>query len=186
MSGCFEGKILRKLLFLWVPVLALLAGCASMSESECRVADWGRVGFSDGANGVPHSRLDKYTEDCEKAGVQPLADAYQQGWNMGIVRFCTPVNGWRAGVSGAQFSAQVCQGQAGYEGFVHYLQVGLRVYETQSRMNRNDAELRRLQYALGEAKTDDERNRIRNLMRTIDGEQFHLRTMLGLQRMQGP
>ena len=28
-----------------------LAGCASMSESECRVADWGRVGYTDGARG---------------------------------------------------------------------------------------------------------------------------------------
>lgn len=171
----------------WVGlVMALLAGCASMSESECRVADWGRVGLADGAGGVPQGRLASYVEDCGKIGVQPVADAYTQGWNAGITHFCTPINGWRAGLAGDSFRAQVCLGQPGYEGFAHYLGAGLRVYEIQSRLNHNEGELRRLQHALGEVKTDGERQRIRSLMHRIDGDQFHLRSMLGLQRLNGP
>jgi hypothetical protein len=178
-------KVLVYMLGLLLVLLAL-SGCASMSESECRVADWGRVGLSDGARGVLRGRLTAYVEDCGKIGVQPLQDAYQQGWDAGILHFCTPVNGWRAGLAGDQFSAQVCQGQPGYEGFARYLWAGLQVYETQSRMNRNDGELRRLQHALMEAKTDEERSRIRSYMVRIDADQFHLRSMLGLQRLSGP
>lgn len=48
-----------------------LAGCASMSESECRVADWGRVGYTDGARGDSESRVAAYTEDCGKIGITP-------------------------------------------------------------------------------------------------------------------
>jgi hypothetical protein len=188
VAGVFCGlKNMLRQWGVWVGlVMALLAGCASMSESECRVADWGRVGLADGAGGVPQGRLASYVEDCGKIGVQPVADAYTQGWNAGITHFCTPINGWRAGLAGDSFRAQVCLGQPGYEGFAHYLGAGLRVYEIQSRLNHNEGELRRLQHALGEVKTDGERQRIRSLMHRIDGDQFHLRSMLGLQRLNGP
>ena len=43
----------------------LLASCESKSVSECKVADWGRVGYPDGAAGVGQSRLAAYAEDCD-------------------------------------------------------------------------------------------------------------------------
>lgn len=64
----------------------------------------------------------------------------------------------------------MCQGQAGFESFSRDLQAGLQVYATQSRMNRND----------------DEKKRIREQLRGIDRAQAALRNALQFQRRQAP
>jgi hypothetical protein len=163
-----------------------VSGCASMTESQCRVADWKRVGLSDGASGVAESRLASYAEDCGEIGVEPDAQAYRQGWDLGIAQFCTPANGWRAGLNGQSGKEAVCQGQPTFGIFSRYLQAGLQVHETQSRMNRNDDEMRRLQKRLEDAKTDEDRRRIRDHLRSLDREQFHLRLTLQRQSLIGP
>ena len=114
---------MKKHIALLLPLLAslLLAGCESMSPTECKVADWQRVGFNDGASGQSERRLAAYTEDCGEAGVQPDAEAYRRGWDSGIRRFCTAANGWREGVQGHSGKNAVCQAQPGYEVFTRYL-----------------------------------------------------------------
>lgn len=174
------------------PRIALLAlavfltGCASMSESECRVADWGRVGVVDGSSGAPHNRIADYADDCGKIGIDPDVQAYRQGWDRGIVQYCTPYNGWLAGVEGRSSQSAVCQGQSGYEVFSRYLQAGLQVHATQSRMSRNDDETRRLQRKLEASTNDEEKKRIREQLRSIDREQAALRSTLQFQRLQAP
>lgn len=164
----------------------LLAGCASMSESECRVADWGRVGLNDGARGEPERKLAAYTEDCGKTGVVPNARAYRQGWDAGIKRFCTAANGWQEGQLGHADKAQVCAGQPGGEAFVRYLNAGLQLHQTQERMRQNTQESNRLQQKLESAASADERRRIRRTLQDIDQEQFHLRNLIGQQQMLAP
>lgn len=175
--------------FSWLLLLLaslLLVGCESMSPSECKVADWGRVGHADGTRGESDRRIADYTEDCGKVGVIPNAQLYRYGWDQGIVNFCTPANGWREGLQGNSGKASVCQGQAGYPGFARYLDAGLQVHNTQSLMQRNARESERLQRRLEESKSDDEKKNIRNELRHIDREQFRLRNQLTLQQMQGP
>lgn len=164
----------------------LLAGCESMSVSECKVADWGRVGFADGTRGVSESRIADYTEDCGKAGILPDAKLYRYGWDQGIVQFCTPANGWREGLAGNSGKASVCQGQAGYAGFSRYLNAGLQVHSTQSQMQQNTRESERLQKRLEESKNDEEKKNIRNDLRHLDREQARLRNQLVQQQMQAP
>jgi hypothetical protein len=135
---------------------------------------------------VSENRLANYSEDCGKIGIEPDAKSYRQGWDAGIAQYCVPANGWRAGVEGHSGQASVCIGQPAYEVFSRYLQAGLQVHETQGRMNRNDDEARRLQKKLEEAKTDDEKRRIREQLRSIDRDQFNLRTVLQLQRANAP
>jgi len=165
---------------------ALLAGCESMSESECKVADWGRVGLNDGARGEPERKLADYTEDCGKTGVVPNALAYRQGWDAGIKRFCTAANGWQEGLSGHADKGQVCATQAGAEVFSRYLNAGLQVHQTQERMRQNTQESNRLQKKLESAANDDERRRIRRTLQDIDQDQFHLRYLMGQQQMLAP
>lgn len=164
----------------------LLAGCASMSESECQVADWGRVGLNDGARGEPERKLAAYTEDCGKTGVVPNAQAYRQGWDAGIKRFCTAANGWQEGLLGHADKAQVCAAQPGVVSFVRYLNAGLQVHQTQERMRQNTHESNRLQKRLESAASDDERRRIRRTLQDIDQEQFWLRNLMGQQQMLAP
>lgn len=163
-----------------------LTGCESMSLSECRVADWGRVGFSDGSRGVAENRLAAYTEDCAKAGVQPNLAAYRQGWDAGIMQFCTAANGWREGLRGNSEKATVCQGQPGFSAFSRYLDAGLQVYRTNDLMRQNSDKSNRLQKRLDESKSDDEKRRLRGELREIDHDQNRLRGVLMQQQMLAP
>lgn len=163
-----------------------LAGCESMSVSQCQVADWGRVGYADGASGVSQGRLADYTEDCGKAGIQPNPQAYRQGWDAGIPHFCTAANGWREGVQGHSGKDAVCQGQAGHGAFARYLDAGLRVHRTNEQIRQNSNEINRLQKRLEEPGSDDEKRRIRERLRDMDRDQYHLRNLMAQQQLQMP
>lgn len=164
----------------------LIAGCESMSPTECKLADWGRVGHADGTRGGSDRRIADYTEDCGKVGVVPNAQLYRYGWDQGILNFCTPANGWREGLQGNFGQASVCQGQAGFNAFSRYLEAGLQVHATQTQMQRNARESERLQRRLEESKNDEEKKNLRNDLRHIDREQFRLRNQLTHQQMLGP
>lgn len=164
----------------------VLGGCESMSVSQCKVADWHRVGWTDGSRGDREQRIADYAEDCGKAGIIPNAQAYRQGWDAGIVQFCTAANGWRAGLQGHSGKAAVCQGQAGYPVFVRYLEAGLQVHRIQERMQGNAQESNRLQNRLEASKNDDEKKRLREELRHLDREQFRLRSQLAQQQMLAP
>lgn len=171
-------------LLLLLPLL--LAGCESMSVSECKVADWGRVGFADGARGDEERRIAAYTEDCGKVGIVPNAKLYRYGWDQGIVQFCTPANGWREGNEGHASKASVCQGQAGFAGFSRYLEAGLQVRKTQDQMHHNASESERLQKRLEESKSDDEKKDLRADLRQLDRDQVRLRKLMTEQMLLGP
>ena len=177
---------MNKLKTLLVMTSLALAGCESMTVSECQVADWGRVGFADAAQGVGENRLAAYAEDCGKAGIQPNSQAYRRGWDAGILRFCTAGNGWREGVQGHGSKAAVCQGQPGYEEFARYLAAGLQVHRTNESMQQNSAQASRLQKRLEASGNDDEKKRLREELRGIDREQFHLRSLLTQQQLLSP
>ena len=85
----------------------LLAGCASMSKSECLYADWQAVGFEDGASGAHASAVASRRQACARAGVTPDMAAYLAGRDQGLMEFCTPANGFRTGERGAAYSG-VC------------------------------------------------------------------------------
>ncbi len=176
----------KRFTLLLLLLASLLAGCESMSPTECKAADWGRVGHADGTRGESDRRIADYTEDCGKVGVTPNAQLYRYGWDQGIVNFCTPANGWREGLQGNFGKASVCQGQAGFAGFSRYLDAGLQVHNTQAQMQRNARESERLQRRLEESKNDEEKKNIRNDLRHIDREQFRLRNQLTQQQMMGP
>ena len=177
---------MMKFRFLSLVFAVALTGCETMTVSECKVADWRRVGFDDGARGVSHSRLADHAESCAKAGIRPQPGAYRQGWDDGIDRFCTASNGWREGLQGNSGKANVCRGQLGYESFSRYLDAGLRVHRTEDMLRQNDAHLRRLQKQLEDATNDDRKRRLREDMRSVDREQYQLRNQLRQQQMLAP
>ena len=160
----------------------LLSGCASMSESQCQVADWQRVGYADGAAGIGESRLAEYVTDCGKIGIAPNAVAYRRGWDEGIANFCRPANGWREGVQGHAGKEIVCRGQPGHDRFARNLQAGLQVYRINEQLRDN-----RLQARLDNSATSEtERAWIRNALSQLDLEQHRLRSQLYQQRLLAP
>ena len=89
--------------------IVLLPGCATLSESQCAANDWHTVGHSDGASGQDSSRLLKHQNACMKHGVTPDREAYMAGWEEGVVRYCTPDNGFQQGQRGSGYR-NVCPG----------------------------------------------------------------------------
>lgn len=89
--------------------LALLAlsGCATLSEGECKTADWYQIGQQDGRAGHPRARLHDHGKACAKYGIRPQHKSYYAGRQVGLAYYCTPDNGFRVGRNGQAYQG-VC------------------------------------------------------------------------------
>lgn len=87
---------------LMVIAAIFISGCAGMSKKECSTADWYAYGQQDGQAGAPASTVNRYVENCSKHDVPVNRSQYQQGWDIGIRRYCTPQNGYQVGLSGRE------------------------------------------------------------------------------------
>lgn len=181
---------MKKLSAHWLLASAALAlaGCASMTPEQCKVADWYQVGLDDGANGEPpRTQLADYTEDCAKVGVRPDAARYRAGWEAGIPRFCTPYSGWREGTRGNTSKQDACRGRMNEGAFSMALNAGLEVYRTRQAISSNDSEIRRLEKRLQDkGLSDQHRRETRDRLRYLDFEQSRLRRLLADQESMAP
>jgi hypothetical protein len=64
----------------------LLAGCAGLSDSECRGANWYDIGWRD-ARFKLQSQGSLYLRQCERYGVKVDAARYEQGHREGRWEF---------------------------------------------------------------------------------------------------
>jgi hypothetical protein len=65
----------------------LAGGCASMSDTECRGADWYALGERDGLHYGLRPHIDQYAWQCERYGVQASEKDYMAGWTDGYREF---------------------------------------------------------------------------------------------------
>lgn len=118
-----------KPLFLLVP-LALLAGCAGMSEQECFATDWRSVGFEDGVAGRTVGGIGNYRQACSRYGVAPDLDAYRTGHAEGVEVYCRPARGFEVGHRGSRYQG-VCPADK-EDAFVAAYNEGRHLYELES------------------------------------------------------
>ncbi|MBB2483826.1 DUF2799 domain-containing protein [Mitsuaria sp. WAJ17] len=166
-------------------LLAGLAGCASMSESECQRADWYQKGVQDGRDGQVRDRIEDHTQACAKVGISPDAARWQAGWSEGLRRYCRPVRGWELGLKG-EFYRGVCADQPEGEDFERYYGAGRSVHELGQQLDRLYREMQRLERDLAAAKTDEERRQLRAQLRELDIEQMRLRQRQRMELLSGP
>lgn len=123
-----------------VGVAALVtASCATLSQEQCLRGDWRAVGYSDGVDGRPMSRLDDHAKACAKASVTPDAELYFQARAEGLVRYCTEANGFQVGREGKSY-AGVCPPPA-EPAFLGGYSDGERVYRAVQRLDSARSEL---------------------------------------------
>lgn len=85
---------------------ALISGCATMSEEQCRGANWAALGQSDARDGdMPQFGADR-VKSCAEKGVAGNLAEWQRGWEMGRREVCVPGNA----VSWAQRSSDYTPG----------------------------------------------------------------------------
>ena len=65
-----------------VVLCAMLAGCAPMSETQCRSTDWYQQGERDALTGN-RPKIDLYAHQCAGYQVQPSEKDYMEGWALG-------------------------------------------------------------------------------------------------------
>jgi len=115
--------------------LALLAGCASLSEEECLAGDWGGIGQRDGAAGlVAETQFARHVKACADTGVTPARAAWQAGYARGLQSYCTPLGGLKEGLDGRGYR-NVCPA-ASEAAFLRGFQIGQDDYKAREDVRR--------------------------------------------------
>ncbi|MCF6370383.1 DUF2799 domain-containing protein [Rhizobium halophilum] len=115
-------------------VVLSLAACNTMSKEECRVADWAVVGDTDGAAGYnPQSRFADHVRSCSKSGAVPDQTRWYEGYQAGLRRYCTPLNGASTGEAGRAYH-NVCPPELNSD-FMRGYSLGKRVHDLRSRIS---------------------------------------------------
>jgi hypothetical protein len=81
-----------------------LAACATLSEDQCRAADWEAIGRSDGANGRTPDWIEKHARACNQYGIAPVRATWEKGRQQGLPLYCTPHRAWEEGADGRRLS----------------------------------------------------------------------------------
>lgn len=153
-----------------------LSSCNSMSKEECAAADWTVIGETDGASGRdPQDRFAAHVKSCARINIVPDQSKWYQGYQVGVMRYCTPLNGLSRGEAGDAYY-NVCPPEVAGE-FLRGYGVGQKAYSARSRVNalRNDiaskqASIDSLYNQMKESKDEKARRDMRNEIDRLDRE----------------
>jgi hypothetical protein len=173
-----------RLLALLPATLALLAACASMSDDQCRRADWLEQGRRDGRAGESPYRIDAHAKACGKLGITPDAQRWQAGWREGVVAYCTPQVAWALGARNGSYEG-ACRDRDEAM-FQRWQRSGQDLFRTRQQRDTNRTEINKLEEQLKKASTDEERKVIRDKIRQIDSEQARLRRLIDTLESAAP
>ena len=89
----------------------LLSGCASLTEDECAIGDWAAVGANDASQGQKTSRFFVHQKACKRYNILPDQAQYIEGYRRGLLKYCTPTNGFNVGRNGYTYQ-NICPSDA--------------------------------------------------------------------------
>ena len=116
---------------LWV-----LAGCTSLSQSECGQANWQQLGYQHGEKGYTYARGAEIVLACKEFGITPKMEDYQQHYQKGLKQYCNPENGFAEGLNGTSYNS-VCNSTEFRKAWV----AGNERYQIQKRMDEIDSRI---------------------------------------------
>lgn len=127
----------------------VLGSCATMSKEECVAADWRVVGETDGAAGHdPQSRFAAHAKSCEKAGVVPDQSLWYQGFQAGVIRYCTPLTGLQEGRAGKTYH-NVCPPESS-GGFLRGYRLGKAESDQRRKIQSLDSRIRQAEFRIAD------------------------------------
>ena len=120
--------------------LTVLGGCASgLGRDECQTADWTTIGYEDGLRGYAADRIGVHRVACAKHQVVPNLAAYAEGRERGLLEYCQPRSGFRAGLNGNGY-ANVCP-PLSEPAFVDAYRQGREIHDARSELHRTQSRL---------------------------------------------
>lgn len=163
-----------------IGVVLSLASCNSLSKEECVAADWRVIGDTDGAAGYnPQERFADHVKSCTSAKIVPDQTKWYEGYQAGIVRYCTPLSGAVHGEAGDGYH-NACPPQT-EPGFMRGYSLGKRVYDLRSRLDSlqssisfKNSEIDR-SYNDMKGANEDQRRQIRNQIDDMERESRRMR-----------
>lgn len=163
--------------------LALLSGCATMNEGECRAADWYQIGLRDGRNGEPANRLASHAEACSEYGVRPQEQRYAQGHKEGLREYCRVENAFETGLKGQRYQG-VCPSDVD-SAFRRYNDAAYEVHRLRNEINTTQSEVDGKEDRLREKKTSErKRADLRQEIHDLDRKLYRLRDDLRLRERE--
>ena len=167
-----------------LPACLALAGCETMSEDQCRKADWYAIGQRDGNDGQNERWLDAHRRACAKAGIAPDQQRWLQGWAVGVRSYCVPPRGWRAGLNGRSYDG-ACRDK-GESLFLHHYEAGRAAYKTQQERDGVLRDINKAEDELKKASKDDDRKLLRDKLRRLNDDYRRLGRQLERQLAEEP
>ncbi|WP_045855539.1 DUF2799 domain-containing protein [Teredinibacter purpureus] len=124
----------------------LLNACASLSEQECLNADWSMIGQEDASIGRSVTTLSNHRKACAKVNIIPNQTQYEQGYQRGLLHYCTYTNGQTLASNGGHFFEACSEPQATdfLAGFEH----GQKIHATKQAVATLKREIQTLNSAL--------------------------------------
>lgn len=151
--------------------LLTLAGCQTMSPTECKIANWQQMGQQDGSAGRREQIAD-HIDSCRKQQVSVAANAvsqYRQGYQQGLQYYCTPSQVLETALAGSS-NISICplSTQAALRPAAR---LGQRVHDAREAVEKLDDEQQKLAHELAQKDTADvRRGEIRRRLRDMDDE----------------
>lgn len=159
---------------------ALLTGCSTLSENECRTADWYQLGVRDGEQGEPASLLNEHRDSCSRYGVQPVERNYYAGRETGLRQYCRLGNAFRTGLNGKEYKG-VCPLNVDSD-FRRYNSSALEVHNLKKKIEEIDRQLSSKEHELGKKDTPEkDQARLREEIKKLDRKRDNLRSDLRAQ-----
>lgn len=147
---------------LWILALPWMAACASLSPEQCRNADWRQIGYADGIDGQPGSRIQGHASACASANIKPDLQSYLAGRAEGLNVYCQPEKGFEIGRRGEPDNAGDCAPPL-RTAFLEQYQKGRQVNTVESELGglRSSLEQERSQQRRNEERIEDIRKDLR-------------------------
>ena len=119
--------------------LALLSGCSTLDEQECRSVDWYQLGIQDGQQGKLADLFDEHKESCKRYGILPDRSQYLDGRNVGLLEYCQLGNAFRTGMNGEEYKG-ACPLDVDMK-FRRYNAAALEVYNSRKQIENIDGQI---------------------------------------------
>jgi hypothetical protein len=109
-----------------IACLAMLSGCSTLNEKECRTANWYQIGIHDGQFGEKSDLLEKHRAACQKYAIQAQDSEYVAGREQGLKQYCDLNNAFRLGLNGSGYKG-TCPNEIDLK-FARYNNAALEIY----------------------------------------------------------
>lgn len=139
--------------FLALALFLPLAACATLSEDQCRAADWEAIGRADGANGRQPDWIEKHARACNQYGIAPVRATWERGRQQGLPLYCTPARAWEEGADGKRLSP-VCPAEDHFR-LARANQRGLTWHRIEQDINEAEREISRINAELSDLPKGD-------------------------------